>query len=318
MSKDTSTKRVIEILKDLEEGKILNLANLCAKYDVSERTLRRDLELIKDIFGEIFTHLGDGNYQSLQKTLFKDMLNSSEFFMLQEIIRLSNKSSLEISKNLSPNIKDKFLKNADESPYLFKHKPFEEIFARREIFKILERAITYKKEISLTYTNLDKISHFTIEPYKIAFLEQNFYLVGLEKKHETHYHKILRIAMISDIKFSGREFRRDPNYLDFLDFMHSPWANYRPDFRQKLFKVKVQIPKEQSKYFKLKKFYPTQEILCENDDGSIDVEYSVMNYAEIMNVIKQWIPHMRILSPNSLKRIVRELANEFYEKTNLD
>ena len=39
MSKDTSTKRVIEILKDLEEGKILNLANLCAKYDVSDLVL---------------------------------------------------------------------------------------------------------------------------------------------------------------------------------------------------------------------------------------------------------------------------------------
>ncbi|MBP3224797.1 MAG: WYL domain-containing protein [Campylobacter sp.] len=315
MSKDSSVKRVIEIIYDLQKGSVLNLANLADKYSVSERTLRRDLEVIKEIFGDIFVHLGGGNYQSSQKAIFENMLNSSEFFMLKEIIKLSHKSSLEISKNLSKSMQDKILKNLDESPYIFKHKPYEEIFARREVFKILERAITYKKEISFKYTNAGKISHFTIQPYKIMFMEQNFYLAGLQKRPHKHAHVIFRIAMMSEVKFSGKEFKRDQNYLDFLHFINSPWASYSPNFRANLIKIILQIPQEHAKYFRLKKFYPTQEIICENDDGSINVEFSVTNFAEILNIIKQWLPRIKVLAPRKLEGIVKGIARDFYENT---
>lgn len=67
MSEDSSTKRVVEILKDLNEGKVLNLANLAFYYDTSERSIRRDFELIKDIFGDIFVNLGGGNFAMVQK-----------------------------------------------------------------------------------------------------------------------------------------------------------------------------------------------------------------------------------------------------------
>lgn len=136
--------------------------------------------------------------------------------MLKEIVRISNKQGLEISQNLDKNIKEKIIKNESESPYLFKHKPFEEIFQKREIFKFLERAIKYKKEITFKYTNIDKISHFTIEPYKIALFENNFYLLGPEKKTENKFHRILRISMISEFKFSDKDFKRDLNYADFI------------------------------------------------------------------------------------------------------
>ena len=176
--------------------------------------------------------------------------------MLKEIIKLSHKSSLEISKNLSKSMQDKILKNLDESPYIFKHKPYEEIFARREVFKILERAITYKKEISFKYTNAGKISHFTIQPYKIMFMEQNFYLLSLEKTKSEKRHKILRVALIDKVSLSGHEFKKDPNYADFIEYMNSPWANYTPNFRANLITVIIQIPKNLAKYFILKRFFP--------------------------------------------------------------
>ena len=315
MSKDSSTKRVIEILKDLNDAKVLNLSNLAFRYDTSERTIRRDFEIIKEIFGDIFVNLGGGNFAMVGKTLFGEILNSSEFSMLKEIVRISSKQGLEISQNLDKNIKEKIIQNESESPYLFKHKPFEEIFQKKEIFKFLERAIKYKKEIKFKYTNIDKISYFTIEPYKIALFENNFYLLGLEKKSKNKFHKILRISLISECEFSGNDFKRDLNYLDFVEFINSPWANYTPNFRENLIEVVVQIPKNQSKYFLLKKFYPTQEIIATNSDGSIDVSFKVINLAEIFTLIKQWIPTIKILKPRKLKKIVANMAEEFYKQT---
>ena len=53
MGKVSSTYRVIEILKLLNDGKILSIENLAAVYDTSTRSIRRDLELIKEIFGDL-------------------------------------------------------------------------------------------------------------------------------------------------------------------------------------------------------------------------------------------------------------------------
>ena len=53
MGKASSTYRVIEILKALNEGKILSIDTLASAYDTSARSIRRDFELIKEIFGDI-------------------------------------------------------------------------------------------------------------------------------------------------------------------------------------------------------------------------------------------------------------------------
>lgn len=82
-----------------------------------------------------------------------------------------------------------------------------------------------------------------------------------------------------------------------------------------MIEVVIQIPKNQSKYFLLKKFYPTQEIIATNDDGSIDISFKVINLAEIFTLIKQWIPTVRILRPRKLVKIIEKMAKEFYKKT---
>lgn len=61
-----------------------------------------------------------------------------------------------------------------------------------------------------------------------------------------------RIAMISDIKIMEATFHKDYNFLEFLEYMNSPWASYSPNFKENLKRIEIQIPKPQSKYFRLK------------------------------------------------------------------
>jgi hypothetical protein len=127
MGKLSSTHRVIEILKLLNDGKVLCVDNLGNVYDTSTRSIRRDFEMIREIFGDILISHQKGCYQTVNKLLLEDTLNSTELYMLKNILKLSEKSNLSLSKNVDASIKAAIIKEDKNSPYLFKNKPYEEI-----------------------------------------------------------------------------------------------------------------------------------------------------------------------------------------------
>jgi predicted DNA-binding transcriptional regulator YafY len=308
MSKISSVQRVIEILKDLDNGKILCMSHLAYKYDINTRSIRRDFALIRDIFGDILISPKKGCYQTLSKTLLNNTLNSTELYMLKNILKLSEKSQLSITKGIDESVKKAIIKEERNSPYIFKNKPYEEIYAHKSKFKFLENAIRLKKEIKFKYTNLDKVVNFTLKPYRIIFLNENFYL-GSEFKHNKT--TLSRIAMMSDLSYSGNTFEHNIDIMDYFYFMQSPWAIYQDNFRQNLIEVIVQIPKEQAKYFKLKKFLPSQKILSEDKNGNLTISYTVLSQNEVTSLIKQWIPYIKVIKPESLVNMFKDIAKRY-------
>ena len=311
MSKISSTYRVIEILKDLNSGKLLCIENLLYKYATSTRSIRRDFELIKEIFGNILISPQKGCYQTISKTLLEDTLNSTELYMLKNILKISDKSHLSITKDIDDDVKKAILKDEKSSPYIFKNKPYEEIYAHKDKFKFLENAIKFRREIRFKYTNLDKEMYFTLKPYKIIFLNENFYL-GSEFK--TGKITLLRIAMISELEQTKKKFEHNIDIMEYFYFMQSPWATYKENFKNHLKEVIVQIPKEQAKYFKLKKFLPSQKIISEDENGTITISYTVLSQNEVVSLIKQWIPYIKVVSPESLYGMTKSIAKKYIDK----
>lgn len=313
MSKESSTQRLMEILKDLENGKMLCLSELAARYDTSERTIRRDFELIENVFGDIFIKPQKGCFRIVNKQLLDNVLNSTELYMLKNILKLSDKSKLSLSQDIDDKVKEAILKEDTNSPYVFKHKPYEEIYENKEKFKFLEHAIKFRKEITFTYNNLNRVNIFTLKPYKIVFLSENFYLASeIELKNGTNV-TISRIAFISDMVETGKIFNHNLDIMNFINYIHSPWATYKPNFRQHLKEVVVEVDKEQAKYFKLKKFFPTQKILSEDENGKLTISYIVTSENEILGLVKQWIPHIKVIKPQSLINQIEQATRVYYE-----
>jgi len=308
MGKASSTYRVIEILKALNEGKILSIDTLASAYDTSARSIRRDFELIKEIFGDILISPQKGCYQAVGKTLLQDTLNSAELYMLKNILKLSDKSQLSLSKTVDDSVKKAIIKEEDNSPYLFKNKPYEEIYEHKEKFRFLEHAITFRKEIRFTYSNMDKVNVFTLKPYKIIFINENFYLVS-EFQHKKV--TLSRIAMISELCYTGQSFIHNRDMMAFIYHMQSPWATYKENFKHELKEIIVQVPHEQAKYFKLKKFLPSQKILSEDEEGFLTLSYTVSSQNEVITLIKQWIPHMKVIAPDSLVWMMKGVAKKY-------
>jgi len=310
MSKISSTKRVIEILKDLNDGKVLCIENLSYSYDSSTRSIRRDFELIKDIFGDILISPKRGCYQVITKTLLDNTLNPTELSTLKNILRLSEESNLNISKKLDNSIKKAIIKEDINPIYKFTNKPYEEIYLHKDKFKLLENAIKYKKEIKIVYNNDGVISIFYLHPHKIIFISENFYLASQTK--ELEYIKN-RIALIESIEYTGNSFLYNHNLLEFIDSIQTPWAKFKENWKEKLIDVVLIIPKEQAKYFRLKKFLPSQTIIKEYSNGSIQVMYKVTSIYELSGLIKQWIPYVKVIKPRKLKKMFKDIAKKYYE-----
>ena len=317
MSKVSSTYRVIEILKRLEDAEVVCLKHLSIQYETSERSIRRDFELIREIFGDILVSPKKGCYQIISKQLLNTVLNSTELYMLKNILKLSEKSKLSLSKDVDEQVKKAILHETTDSPYLFKQKPYDEIYEDKEKFKFLEHAIKFRKEISFCYTNLNKISYFVLKPYKIVFVNENFYLASehTSRHHETRV-MMSRIALIDKLAYTGNFFYHHPEIMDFIHYAQSPWAIYRPNFKDYLQEIILEIPKEQAKYFKLKKFFPSQKILSEDTKGTLRISYIVTSENEITGLIKQWIPYIKVIHPPTLIAFFETVAKAFYDQYN--
>lgn len=88
-----------------------------------------------------------------------------------------------------------------------------------------------------------------------------------------------------------------------LDHTHTAWFEEGGDFE-----VVVEIDPSIAHLFELKKFLNSQEILEKRADGSLIVSFDVSSDEDVDNLIKSWLPHIKVLAPERFKeRIKMEL-----------
>jgi len=297
----SSIARTIEILKRLNEDKKLCVSHLSIEYGVSDRTIRRDFELIRDVFGDFMSKDGEC-YRAYQKVLLDDVMNSNELLTLANIINLF--SSLNKNENISQSTKDLVKKSLQI--YDFKSRPFEDL-AKKEILKTLEHTIKFNKEVKILYRNELNVSQRRFEPYKILFVNENFYLSGVNRSKNGF--ELLRISLIEEVKFTSKTFSIDKDIEKFIRTLQTPWAT----FGSNDIVIKLQVDKSIRRFFRLKKYLPSQKIVQTFENGDIEVNYCISNFKEVEEIIIKWLPKLTILAPNNLKKHIK---NKLRDKLN--
>lgn len=317
MSKASSMNRVSTIVARLNEGKRLSTASLAAEFETSDRTIRRDIALIKEVFGEFLIN-DNGMIYAIQKELLDNVLTPDEISLLKGALGLAERGGLSLTKKMDKKEREKLTGKISEYErlYAFKTRPFEEFNSRPELFRELERAVKFHQEIRIDYLRDGEASVFIAYPYSIVFLNENFYLAS-ELFHEGIPSLLLsRVAMIQSIKPTGELFRPDPSFVKFVERFQTSWAKYYPkadgtfDERE----VKLQISGSVARYFKLKKFLPSQKVISQLDDGDIIVTYTVTSVWEMVPMCRQWLPHIQVHYPRSLREILLREAQAAVEK----
>ncbi|CAA6824629.1 MAG: Probable transcription regulator Cj0571 [uncultured Sulfurovum sp.] len=301
------TIRVLELLKRFNNGQKVCIESL--KYEMlwegkSEKTIRRDLDVIKLVFPESFELIrGEkGCYKAITKKMFDQFLDERNLSLLIQTFSIAQRSdlfqSLDIDKADKSIIESKLKET--KKLYEFKTKPFESQKNDYAIMKELERVIYHQKYISIKYMVDNQIEAYEVKPYKIVFMKENFYL-ACEIDNNNFTFTLYRISKIKEIKDSNKTFCKNLEIEDFIKFMQTPFARYQKGFRTYLIKIVLEVHGDKAYFFKSKKFLNSQTILEEKENGSLTVSYEVTQEIEIEELIKKWLPYVRVIEPLSLK-----------------
>lgn len=316
--------RVLELLKRFNDGKIIcieALANDPLWYGKSEKTIRRDLDVIKEYFPDNFELVRRGEkgskggcYKAVTKDVFEKFMDKDALAMMVQTFNIAQRNNILESLDISPSDKRIIQNKIQKSNecYEFISKPYERKKGDEKTLKELERAISWSRYITILHHEKDMIIEHLVKPYKIVFINENFYLACENTLHETQdvsKYSIFRINNIQSIQMHTKFFTPDRDLLDFIKNLQTPFASYKYPFRENQIDVKLHISKEKAKFFKMKKFFPSQNE-TNNEDGSLLVSYRFTKEMECESFIKSWIPHVRIVEPQTLKeKIENELKS---------
>jgi predicted DNA-binding transcriptional regulator YafY len=317
----SQTKRVLELIKRFNDGQKVymealqndsNWWNDTRQEPMSEKSIRRDLDVIKEYFPFALVPGEKGCYKAVTKSTMNNFINKDTKALLVQTFNIAQRNNL--LKSLDINEDDKRILESEirksKDCYEFISKPFESKKGDEELLKDLENAIHNKRYAKITYNTATAEDIYLLKPYKIVFMNENFYLAS-ENPDERYNFTMLRLAQIKSVELQKEQFHHNPDIKDFIKHLQTPFPSYKPQFREHLIKVIVQVDKKKAKYFKLKKYLLSQNIDKENDDGSLTVSFLVTQEREMEELIKKWIPNVRVISPISLKEKIEDELKKY-------
>lgn len=323
------TARALELLQRFNQGERIhidtiiknaqadakdNIPNIWLNSNnepVSEKTIRRVIDVIKEYFPDAFelvrTGKGEDNYyKAVTKKAFDNFINPELLSLMVHTFNIANKNDLFDKFDLDDEDKRLLQSKIKESNdfYEFKNKPLETLKHDRVMLNECEKAIKFRKCVIIEYNG----NKFEVKPYKIIFMNENFYL-GCEIEHETLEFAMYRVSKIKTIEDTPKTFNKTHEIDNFIKDMQTPFATYRQNYKKYLIDVKLEVSKEKAYFFKSKKFLKSQKEE-ELDNGNLLVSYKVTQLKEVDELVKRWLPYVKVVSPLELKnQIEDELRN---------
>ncbi|MAD41923.1 MAG: hypothetical protein CL623_05975 [Arcobacter sp.] len=327
------TTRVLELLKRFNNGekvcidKIIEEAAADAKdyvpniwlnsknKPVSDKTIRRVLDVLKPYFNFELIRGGKdekGCYKAITKNAFDNFMNPEVLSLMVHTFNLANKSDLFDNFDLDDNDKnilESKIKDTNKL-YDFKNKPFETKKDDMVIFKALEYAIKHQKYTKINYEVNGKNELFEVKPYKIVFINENFY-IACEIEHEKLEFTMYRISKIKSVEDTSKTFHKNLEIIDFIKDMQTPFSVYKRDYKKHLIDIILEVDVSKAFYFNAKKYLKSQELLEVKENGNLLIKFRVTQTLEVKELIKRWIPHLKVIEPISLKNDIELEVKKF-------
>ena len=316
------TSRVLELLKRFNNGQkvcIASLQNEPMWEGKSEKTIRRDLDVIKEYFPESFELIRGGRgekgcYKAITQSAFDNFLKPDLLSLMIQTFNIAQRSDLFDNFDIEPSDKKIIAKKIKEvnNLYEFKNKPFERAKDDFILFKKLESSIQHQSYIILEYPSKDGFLKLEVKPYKIVFMHENFYL-ACEVEHEEFGFSIFRISKIKSIEDTKKTFHKNFEIEDFIKDMQTPFAIYKKNYKQHLLEVVIEVDKQKAYFFRAKDYLKSQKIIETKENGNILISYKVTQVLEVDELIKKWLPYVRVISPVSLKESIEDALREYLQ-----
>jgi len=285
----------------------------------SNRTLQNDLYYLRGTYG------ADIKYNSRDKLY---VLESSGVFHIN--LKLTNNEVEALTAGLS--MVSHFLPHLKKPAELLWEKlssyiPVDVISAGSEIvkstmvgtpiaevdagvFNTLLEAKHKKSAVNILYSAPEKMpKQWVLSPYDFYFRGNAWYMVSYNHRFENlAIHRLSRIISAS-ISIEDYVLPETAGFTE--DYILSAW-HVIPGFEK--IPVKVRITEPLAESFREIKWHPTQKIE-DSPEGGIILTAEVPNLYEIARWVMSGAPHIEVIEPVELKKIVRNFAKEILYKS---
>lgn len=277
---DTIAYRLSQILFKLNQGEKLQPEALAQEFGVHLRTIQRDLK-VRLAYLPLLKQ--QGKYQLepafLGKLSFKDI----ERF-----------AGLAGVKGLFPSLSTEFLRSIFDdrmqAAFLIKSHHYEDLSGHQEMFSLLEEAIITARLVAFDMIGEGAAKGYeAVAPYRLLNSKGIWYLAAV---HQGKY-KTFGLAKLQRVKLSSETFARQSDVAQAIEEQEGIWQSEANQ------KVVLVVGAPVARYFKRRQLVPHQEITGETLGGELTVTTRVGHQTQILPIVRYWIPHVRILSPQS-------------------
>ncbi len=285
---------------------------------INERTLDRYLQDIHELYGNIvITEKKRKEFTERKVTVYrvadrkKDVSKILKFFIensndLGWVLQMINENDPSFLREIDESERYDIEKNIkeDEGIFIFKSTPFENMEnpKQKKIFTDLKKAVKNHEYRTIVYYKKEQEELKDLKCLKLVYMNNNWYLAV---ENDTKHFRFLRLSFIQQVKYAsvGKEsfhLSRIEEQNKYFDSVQNAMTLVGGTFQNVVLKVSPKV----ALYFEkdMKPFFPSQEYVRTEKDGSIVLSIEYTQPLEILPFVKQWQPDMTILSPKNLKK----------------
>ena len=274
--------RLATMLVMLDNGESLNLKELAIKFEVSERTLARDISRLKSAkldLGLVSDLEGEQKYRTTNKV-----------FKLKDIQKFAKISgAYGVYPELKPSFLKKLLADDQQGVYEAKGYAYEDASKLEKLLAMLSEAIEKNQQIGFLYNAEPRV----VEPYRLIHHHGSWYLAAVRKGKLLTY-RVSRITR-SYQQHELSTFKPNPDILKQLEDEDSIW------FGREKSEVILKVHADVVLHFMQRQLFPEQELVKTLEDGGILVSSKISHAMQLLPLIRYWIPHVEIISPEHLQ-----------------
>jgi len=293
---DTLVYRLSMMLVKLNQGEKLDPQDLADEFGVNIRTVQRDLN-------ERFAYL------PLQRTGTKYHLDPAFLGKLntRDIERFA---SLAGVRGLFPSLSDEFMRDIFDSriqsALLVKGHNYESLAGKEQMFRELEQAIIARRHVAFDYNKTDAVKHYEpIALFKLMNHKGIWYLAARDGDKL----KTFSFAKIESLRLLDTQFEPNPSIDKTLAEEDGIWLGEEKK------EIVLKVASEVAGYFKRRKLIANQVIEKELEDGGLILSARVGHVNQVMPIVRYWIPHIRIISPEGLQSELEQELRCYIERT---
>lgn len=295
--------RLLFIDKKIREGSYPNTTTLSRDYEISPRTIGRDIEYMRDMLGAPvgYDTRRKGYYYTEQNFFLPAIdIKESDLFAIcvtEKALRQYENTPLysrlsAIFDKLKENLPDSVRVNTSwiDTQYTFMHESFT--FIKPEIWETVSNSLRQHRQLEIVHRKAGASEPVTrvVEPYHIVNFRGEWYLVG----HCRRRGAVLRFALsrIQSAVLLNTSYAI-PADFNFNSFIGSSFGIMTEETE---YTVKISFSAELAPYITERQWHHSQRIE-QREDGSVVISFGTNSLFEVKRWVLSWGAGATVLEP---------------------